>query len=85
MPDIGCSDYLKEINYTSITEAKEACNVNPLCQAVYDIGNNETNTIYLVPMDTPYNKEESSMIYEKGKLCYCLAKLEMKRPKIETK
>ena len=64
-------------SYNTVAEAKEACNLDSGCQAVYDNGCDESNNdVYLCRMGATYSNSGSSCIYEKGKIWYFVAKLE---------
>ena len=56
-------------SYNTVAEAKEACNVDLGCEAIYDNNCDESpNDVYLCPIGTSYGVSSTSCIYEKGKI-----------------
>ena len=73
----GCNSW--HGNYNNLTEAEEDCNLDNNCQAVYDNGCHGTGplsnyNIHLCPMNATYEINNSSCVYEKGKICSWVAK-----------
>ena len=55
--------------YNTVAEAKEACNLDPGCQSVYDGDCDESrNDVYLCPVGTTYSVSSSSCIFQKGNI-----------------
>ena len=54
--------------YSTVANAKEACDSDSMCRAVYDPGCYEKDT-RLCPVNTNYVDSPSSCIYVKGKNC----------------
>ena len=63
--------------YNTIAEAKQACDLDSGCQAVFDVycDGGAGYGVYLCPIGTAYEYGATSCIYEKGKLLSFVAKL----------